>query len=212
MPEWLRGVDLRSTAGNCAWARTPQLTGALSLHSADMRGSPHPAAPVPPDRQCVALLTKDPRRVCRRWARVRGHGGEVPRRWSGSGCRRRQTPPLPRRTRVKHGGQGLASGPQVPSAYLAVADLNVMCQFARVVKGVDLRSTAGNCAWARTPQLTADTAAGLSCHASACRPCLPPLPWATCWPQARRDPRPCCNRWARASGLGSSVPLRACGI
>ena len=28
------------------------------------------------------------------------------------------------------------------------------CQFARVVKGVDLRSTAGNCAWARTPQLT----------------------------------------------------------
>ena len=28
------------------------------------------------------------------------------------------------------------------------------CQFARVVKGVDLRSTAGNCAWARAPQLT----------------------------------------------------------
>ena len=27
-------------------------------------------------------------------------------------------------------------------------------QFARVAKGVDLRSTAGNCAWARTPQLT----------------------------------------------------------
>ncbi len=27
-------------------------------------------------------------------------------------------------------------------------------QFARVVKGVDLRSTAGNCAWVRTPQLT----------------------------------------------------------
>ena len=26
-------------------------------------------------------------------------------------------------------------------------------QFAREVKGVDLRSTAGNCAWARTPQL-----------------------------------------------------------
>ena len=30
----------------------------------------------------------------------------------------------------------------------------VISQFARVVKGVDLRSTAGNCAWARTPQLT----------------------------------------------------------
>ena len=28
------------------------------------------------------------------------------------------------------------------------------CQFARVAKGVDLRSTAGNCAWVRTPQLT----------------------------------------------------------
>ena len=26
-------------------------------------------------------------------------------------------------------------------------------QFARVVKGVDLRSTASNCAWVRTPQL-----------------------------------------------------------
>ena len=27
-------------------------------------------------------------------------------------------------------------------------------QFARVAKGVDLRSTAGNCAWAQAPQLT----------------------------------------------------------
>ena len=27
-------------------------------------------------------------------------------------------------------------------------------QFARVAKGVDLRSSAGNCAWVRTPQLT----------------------------------------------------------
>ena len=142
-----------------------------------MRDSPHLAAPVPPDRQCVALLTKDPRRVCRRWARVRGHGGEVPRRWSGSGCSRRQTLPLPRRTRVKHGGQGLASGPQVPPAYLAVADLNVMCRFARVVKGVDLRSTAGNCAWARTPQLTGPP----SLQSAACmvHPTLPHLTWQT---------------------------------
>ena len=30
----------------------------------------------------------------------------------------------------------------------------VISQFARVVKGVDLRSTAGNCARARTPKLT----------------------------------------------------------
>jgi hypothetical protein len=27
----VKGVDLRSTAGNCAWARTPQLTHGLSL-------------------------------------------------------------------------------------------------------------------------------------------------------------------------------------
>ena len=32
--------------------------------------------------------------------------------------------------------------------------LNAERQFARVAKGVDLRSTAGNCAWVRTPQLT----------------------------------------------------------
>ena len=31
---------------------------------------------------------------------------------------------------------------------------NIVCQFARVVKGVDLRSTAGDCARVRTPQLT----------------------------------------------------------
>ena len=34
-----------------------------------------------------------------------------------------------------------------------------LSQFARVVKGVDLRSTAGNCAWVRTPQLTVYPAA-----------------------------------------------------
>ena len=34
--------------------------------------------------------------------------------------------------------------------------LNAERQFARVAKGVDLRSTAGNCAWVRTPQLTFD--------------------------------------------------------
>ena len=32
--------------------------------------------------------------------------------------------------------------------------IHASSQFARVVKGVDLRSTAGNCAWVRTPQLT----------------------------------------------------------
>ena len=34
--------------------------------------------------------------------------------------------------------------------------LTIERQFARVAKGVDLRSTAGNCAWVRTPQLTFD--------------------------------------------------------
>ena len=37
------------------------------------------------------------------------------------------------------------------------------CQFARVVKGVDLRCTAGNCAWARTPQLTEIATSGSGC-------------------------------------------------
>ena len=40
------------------------------------------------------------------------------------------------------------------------------CKFARVVKGVDLRSTAGNCAWARTPQLARN------CHAQMAPRCV----------------------------------------
>ena len=45
-------------------------------------------------------------------------------------------------------------------------------QFARVVKGVDLRSTAGNCAWARTPQLTQLTTASAPGHTSRCQAVL----------------------------------------
>ena len=37
-------------------------------------------------------------------------------------------------------------------------------QFARVVKGVDLRSTAGNCAWVRTPQLASLSVFLVQCH------------------------------------------------
>ena len=44
-------------------------------------------------------------------------------------------------------------------------------QFARVVKGVDLRSTAGNCAWAQTPQLTQLTTASAPGHTSRCQQC-----------------------------------------
>ena len=39
------------------------------------------------------------------------------------------------------------------SSWQAICN-SIRSQFARVVKGVDLRSTAGNCAWVRTPQLT----------------------------------------------------------
>ena len=43
-------------------------------------------------------------------------------------------------------------------------------QFARVVKGVDLRSTAGNCAWARSPQLTCNKEADfdVNTYATSC--------------------------------------------
>ena len=36
------------------------------------------------------------------------------------------------------------------------------CKFARVVKGVDLRSTAGNCAWVRAPQLAIEHVSAIS--------------------------------------------------
>ena len=39
---------------------------------------------------------------------------------------------LPRRTRVEHGGQGFAAGPQVSLTSQAMAGLKDMCQFARV--------------------------------------------------------------------------------
>ena len=49
---------------------------------------------------------------------------------------------------------------------MAAAQLQfITCQFARVVKGVDLRSTTGNCAWVRTAQLTNG--------ALVCEPCHP---------------------------------------
>ena len=41
-------------------------------------------------------------------------------------------------------------------------------QFARVVKGVDLRSTTGNCAWVQTPQLTPSDAPRCGCHTIWC--------------------------------------------
>ena len=101
----------------------------------------------------------------------------MPHRWSASSCSRGQRLRLPRRTRVEHGSQGFAAGPQVSLTWQAMAGLKDMCQFARVVKGVDLRSTAGNCAWARTPQLTGPP----SLQSAACmvHPTLPHLTWQT---------------------------------
>ena len=82
----------------------------------------------------------------------------------------------------------------------------IICQFARVVKGVDLRSTTGNCAWVRTPQLTPG--------ALACEP-WPQMgyaPWedvgagleVASWPQwlagggGRGSARPIESPWAGA--------------
>jgi hypothetical protein len=46
------------------------------------------------------------------------------------------------------------------------------CKFARVVKGVDLRSTAGNCAWVRAPQLAIDNVQPLAaCSWASQVPC-----------------------------------------
>ena len=83
-------------------------------------------------------------------------------------------PPLPK----GWGGDGGAGGvpttprptPPHPSFFEAMQqNARSLCstggQFARVVKGVDLRSTAGNCAWVRTPQLASLPAVGLPGHA-----------------------------------------------
>ena len=48
--------------------------------------------------------------------------------------------------------------------------IHASSQFARVVKGVDLRSTAGNCAWVRTPQLTDDLIDPTTQLARECEP------------------------------------------
>ena len=55
---------------------------------------------------------------------------------------------------VVHGVLQCVSGKSVGEHVAVVVATLCTSQFARVVKGVDLRSTAGNCAWARTPQLT----------------------------------------------------------
>ena len=70
--------------------------------------------------------------------------------------------------------------------------------FARVVKGVDLRSTAGNCAWPRTPQLTGPP----SLHSAACmvHPTLPHLTWQTVHHSPRKGSAVCLQTLGRHPG------------
>ena len=52
-----------------------------------------------------------------------------------------------------------APAPPLKRKRLDLGNIMFSSQFARVVKGADLRSSAGNCAWAQTPQLTSDPVA-----------------------------------------------------
>ena len=71
------------------------------------------------------------------------------------------------------------------------------CQFAREVKGVDLRSTAGNCAWVPTPQLT--RCSNFKCHA----PLYPCSLWL--------GPCPCCKCRARCRAHASQPRSKRLG-
>ena len=78
LPEWLMGVDLRSTAGNCAWARTPQLT-----HLCPRNAQPYTlsgsAFSTPKSIRSLYLMRPGlrTRRRWRRWPSER-EGGGVP--------------------------------------------------------------------------------------------------------------------------------------
>ena len=111
----VKGVDLRSTTGNCAWVRTPQLT-------------PSDA----PGCGCRTIWCG-----CHRLSSG-GHLSAALRPAARAGIHQQSRP-----SRGRQGTRDEIAESAAPRS-----------QFARVVKGVDLRSTAGNCARARTPQLT----------------------------------------------------------
>ena len=99
----------------------------------------------------------------------------MPHRWSASSCSRGQRLRLPRRTRVEHGSQGFAAGPQVSLTSQAMAGLKDMCQFARVVKGGGLKI---HCRQLRVgSNATADraTISAVSCMHGSPHPATPHL-------------------------------------
>ena len=76
-------------------------------------------------------------------------------------------------------------------------------QFARVVKGVDLRSTGGNSAWVRTPQLTCFAGAqqGLASEAKRTRRLQPRPATPTRLPTLQAD-----NETAKRAGCHTLWP------
>ena len=125
----VKGVDLRSTAGNCAWARAPQLT-ASSVPGASVRIPEHSA-------QCAVTCRAHSRsRHCPCWC------GPAVAAAVAHRCMRGLRPQAATSPCLRRPRACLSCSSQPPIS---------RGQFARVVKGVDLRSTTGNCAWVRTP-------------------------------------------------------------
>ena len=91
-------------------------------------------------------------------------------------------------------------------------------QFARVAKGVDLRSTAGNCAWARTPQLTQLTTASAPGHTSRCQAVLSerslqrqPAPLPVAGPRAAAGHHQLAAGGSRLRHVTLDLTTRRCG-
>ena len=86
-------------------------------------------------------------------------------------------------------------------------------QFARVVKGVDLRSTAGNCAWARTPQLTFRGTAwfGSVLNDSSDAGALQKQPHGLRLRLLTASPQPLWNGISKAGIRGSAAEVLMCG-
>ncbi len=155
-----KGVDLTSTAGNCAWARAPQLTRCALL-----------CAPVvwrklfklcrPPGSLCIDLSMP---RLCLFSGAFPASAGSSSKDLvgcaypAGMACARRSGTlpcciPIDAVCRTPPAGSAHAFCAQCTTRRGRTASYRcalscVYGQFARVAQGVDLRSTAGNCAWA----------------------------------------------------------------
>ena len=104
----VKGVDLRSTTGNCAWVRTSQLT----------------PSDAPPGVAATAIWCG-----CRRLSSG-GHLSAALRPAAGAGIQQQSRTSCERQGTRRETAESAA----------------LRSQFARVVKGADLRSTTGNCA------------------------------------------------------------------